>query len=174
MLGFLHIPRTGGHARRFAMLDEIKAGTVKFYGHDKRVSDVGSAVTPVLFVRHPVARFISAWDHLYPHRELKQWDDVEHLALNIESAYPYLDSHLPFLFTRQTWWTEGAWTEGAGVRTVHWGRTEFLQRDMDLIVGRHVVLPTDNNAAPSHQHSHLSARAWGSLEEFYSGDLDLL
>lgn len=66
MLHFLHIPRTGGIARWHALQPAINAGHAVAYGwnHEATLADVKPEDTPVVFLRDPVARFVSAYDQL--------------------------------------------------------------------------------------------------------------
>ena len=60
MLSFLHIPKTGGSARRRALLAHIDAGRVLYQHHERN-----SRVAPgelVLYLRDPLTRYVSGFD----------------------------------------------------------------------------------------------------------------
>ena len=60
MLSFLHIPKTGGCARRSAILGEIIAGTVLHHEHERVAATAPGEL--VLYVRDPLTKFVSGFD----------------------------------------------------------------------------------------------------------------
>ncbi len=167
MLDFLHIPRTGGTARQYALQPE---GLYKFSGHDTPISKVRRDDTPVIFVRDPVTRFVSAYDHIWRRNDVVyEWRSAEHMALDIERAYPAVTKVIPN-FRKQVWWFD---TDLRGDDLLI-GRQEHMQEDLDFIVGHHVGLPTNNHRNASKRDSTISEEAKASLRQFYAEDIALL
>lgn len=59
-LSFLHVPKTGGSARRAALRGELDRGRV-LYQHHERNAKVAPG-TLVLYTRDPLTRFVSGFD----------------------------------------------------------------------------------------------------------------
>ena len=120
----LHIPRTGGMSRRELFEDRED---VICCGHNVRLSDVPHEAQPVVFLRGPIARFRSAYDHLVAswvhdiegETFLDRWPTLDKLALDLRSAIPILRAQAPSMFRAQVEWLDAA-------RSVWIGRTETM------------------------------------------------
>jgi hypothetical protein len=108
MIYLLHIPRTGGVSRR-EIFDGVDGITLA--GHAMRLSDVPIRALPVVFVRDPVARFVSAYAHL---REswvhdiegetlLDRWPSANALARSWSLAVPFVMKQTRIFVPQAAW-----------------------------------------------------------------------
>lgn len=169
MKHLLHAPRTGGLARQYALTKHIRAGEVRVYGHRVKLSQIDDPGPVMLFVRHPVSRFLSVYDHLarlYPQVLKTQWPTAEDLAMDLDRAYPLLEDRWPTMFRRQSDWVDTL------DREYYVGHVSDMQEDLDAFIGEHVPLPDDTNAnrrvGPA---SRLSQQSKDDICEFYLEDL---
>ena len=92
----LHVPKTGGTARTYSLRDQHDKVWVP--GHEVRQSDCSGDAVVVVYVRHPVERFKSAWAW---HPDAR-WRHPNDLALRIADEYPTLKDNPPY--RQQSWW----------------------------------------------------------------------
>ena len=176
----LHIPRTGGSSRRDAL---AKATNWYCAPHEFPLSKVPRDNVPVVFVREPVERFLSAYDYLvergnratlkrpesqwYAERDfMRTWSTAEALALDIDAAWDTIQQQ-SMVFRPMAWWFDVARDD------VFIGRTETLRRDFDAIVRRtntyaSLPLPHRNGV---HRGSTLSQAARGRIRTRYERDV---
>lgn len=59
---FLHVPKTGGSAIKAALEPVAGAFGLRLHAHNVKLADIPEGEGVVMFLRHPVARFISAFN----------------------------------------------------------------------------------------------------------------
>lgn len=165
MLHLIHIPRTGCYSRKEALARLLPTYEVN---HRVRVSDVAEEDTPVVFLRDPVDRFMSAWGHLWPNRGpsfTRQWGSAEEMALDIDHAYLLWERMDVNLFRKQAWWCDGEAVLG-----------RFSRMDEDMLtifgpIGYRGPFPHINGST---HREPLSVLAQRYLRDFYADDYALL
>lgn len=167
MYYLLHIPRTGGLSRRSAFADR---DDVVCCGHNVRLSDVPDDATPVITFRDPVARFVSAYDHLCDNwvhdirgaTLLDVWPTAEALALDIRAAWPTISGQTTVFRPQREWVDAKRKFEAACLSTM----SADLRR-----IGLDVDIPHENASV---QHSVLSPAAADRLRDWYEQDYRLI
>lgn len=182
MLHMLHIPRTGGTARRFAMRPIIRERLIKMSGHMVKMSDVSVDDIPVVFLRDPIDRFRSCWDHIEPmHRYLKghdfmrRWPTMEALIDDLDNAYDYITNKDIWMFRRVTYWLDETREDAIYLRTER--LAEDLRWFLDRFYGKGDLandLPTGNDRAPSQKRSWFTPEQYVRVMEFYKEDIALV
>jgi hypothetical protein len=165
-LHFLHVPRTGGTARRVALKGDPRC---KFSDHDTPVSLVRDVDTPVIFVRDPVERFVSSWDllrrnvgHLIGHL-----NSVEELAYALPAtAEMFEEARIPIL-RPQVWWFDA----DRPSEILPYGTSEEMEQRLERLVGHPVTLSVLNE---SRDKPALNARAADAVRDFYTDDIAML
>jgi hypothetical protein len=174
MLHFLHVPKTGGSARRYALRKAYSDHRVIFSeSHADRLSAVDERDTPVVYLRHPLDRFISAYDSLVNNPFIDAYPTAEAAAMDIEHAYA-LAEHFR-IFMRQTWWFDVPRDDA--IRK----RTEDMDRDFRAWLrpyGLRPDLPAPGNAhrntgRRADKPSPLTYHAVSRVLDFYADDLML-
>lgn len=173
---FLHIPRTGGTARQSALINDDVArhpetGTCYFAGHGRYMSDVRQQDTPVIFLRDPLQRFVSAWEHIWrKNRIIYEWRSIEELALDLPHAEPKISKRIPIFMPQARWFD----SERPDVLV---GYTESMAGDIDTIMGRHVTLPSLTHPTANASKDRgvtLSVNGAMHVLDYYAEDIDLI
>jgi hypothetical protein len=186
MLHFLHIPRTGGTVRRYALQPLLRDRTVIASNHSVRLSDVRPEDRPVVILRDPVDHFRSCWDHITPlHRYLNgskflsEWSTVDVLIEDLPRAYDYIMDKGLWMFRRFTWWVNADRADAI------YGRQERLEHDLGLILDEHAhgqghlaKRLTDAQSLdwqdPSIKRTRFTVDQYTRLMEFYADDIALV
>lgn len=161
----LHIPRTGGTARRISLHGQQDKVWVPIPEHDTRYSEVYDLdATIIVYVRHPVARFVSAWRrHPDP-----RWPHPDDLALSGPKCLYGLTSPD---YREAMWWVDAEINE----RNTYLFATESMSWTWPRLMA---TLGVD--AAPLRPPQPiltrvpaLSEAAREAVEDWYSDDLSL-
>jgi hypothetical protein len=163
-LHFLHIPRTGGTARRQAL--KGKPGII-FSDHDTRMSDVRPEDTPVIFWRDPVERFISSWPlirdntrHLTGHIS-----SIEEAARALPAMAEMFEEERISLLRPQVWWFDAIRPDAIV------GPYDEMEDILRSVLPFDFDLPAVNE---SREGFELSKSATAEVLDFYDEDIDLI
>jgi len=165
-LHLLHIPKTGGTALALALY-----GHVVRHGHTVRLDALPAGGQAIVFVRDPVARFVSAFDFARRadeqnrdgyFRQVEAFASVSDFALRGDHGHP--------IFRPLTWWLDDL----ADPRLYFVGRTEHLERDFAVLASLMGLHDRNLPPLPAHPGSTLSAMAEAYIRERYADDYALL
>jgi hypothetical protein len=153
---FLHISKTGGTALKNALQDHLttKTSTIFLHDHDWTLRQVARGQKAVMFLRHPISRFVSAF---YSRRRCGRprydvpWNQVETVAFAQFSTPNQLARALS---SRESALYAAAHTAMNGIRLMNdslfkWVESEeyFAARAADILfVGFQETLAADFNA----------------------------
>jgi len=110
MLSFLHIPKTGGSARRSALLAEIDAGRVLYQHHERNARVAPGEL--VLYLRDPLTRFVSGFDAF---RDVivgtmtgqgVEIDDIDDFVTHYHHCMRDCGETSRLIFRPQAWWDD--------------------------------------------------------------------
>jgi hypothetical protein len=155
---------------------------VKASGHMVKLSDLPEEDIPVVFLRDPIDRFRSCWDHIEPmHRYLKghdfmrRWPTMDAIIEDLPNAYDYIVNKDIWMFRRQTHWVDAEREDAIFLRT------ERLHDDLRWLLDRFYGkgeyaddLPDGPDAGRSLKRSTFTVEQYTTLMEFYKDDLAML
>lgn len=172
MLSFLHIPKTGGSARRSALRSEIDQGRVLYQHHERNARVAPGQL--VLYLRDPLAKFVSGFDAF---RDIiagtmgAEYDDINYFVEDIDHALRDCGDTTRLLFRPQWWWD----APGVHIRL----KSEHMDTSFPQLLRAHGLrgkLPARSEPSSNTNHSTRSVLNEASIayiRERYTDDFPL-
>jgi hypothetical protein len=200
---FLHLGKTGGSAVWAALRPVVKEKRIIQHGHRTVLADIPNGEAFFFFVRHPVARFVSAFNSRqrrgqprynidWTRREAVAFarfatPDALAVALSAGDEPVRKAAERAMLGIRHIkstyvgWFRDEAYLRSRLESAVFVGLQEHLSDDFEILKERlalpaHIALPQDPIAAhqtPSGFSTTLGAEGGRNIERWYAGDIEL-